>query len=358
MESYSDYIIDIRQLKKNVDNIRNVVGNHIKFCAVVKANAYGLGHEDICKSLKGKVDFFAVANLKEALNIRKIDDTTPILILGVVDSAHYYKCVENNISVSIGNISQLVDMPNLNNKLKIHIQINSGLNRFGFRLISDFKKAVNLINKNPNLILEGMYSHFATKGNDTLFIKRQFFKFIQFKKYVNNNDVIFHIANSYATICEKKYHQSMVRSGFLMYGEMENNICNKPILTIKSKLVNILSVKRGDTIGYDRSFVVKKSMKIGIVPIGYADGFDRRLSNNFSVLVGGKYCKVVGMVCMDVFMVNITDINANLFDEVVILGNQKDKTISLNDYAEMLKTSPYEILLKFNYKRMNYIIKK
>ena len=122
-------------------------------------------------------------------------------------------------------------------------------------------------------------------------------------------------------------------------------------------MLNVFDVKRGDTIGYDRTFVVSKSMKIGVVPLGYADGYDRRLSNNFYVLVGGEKCRILGNICMDCFMVDLTTVDAKVGDTVVILGKQKQNSITLQDIADILQTSPYEVMLKFNYKRMNYITK-
>lgn len=357
MKSFSDYIVNVKQLKNNVDNIKSNIGKCVKFCAVVKANAYGLGLETICKSISNKVDFFAVACIKEALQIREFDKCTKILILGFVDKDSLKLCVDNNISISVSNINQLKECSELENKISIHLQLNTGLNRFGFRSVIEFKKALRFINKNTNIILEGVYSHLATKSNDVLYMRKQLFRFIQFKGLVKTNGVIFHISNSYATICDEVFRFNMVRNGFLLYGGMENDIGNKLVLTIKSKLINIFNVKKGDTIGYDRTFKVSKNMTIGVVPMGYADGFDRRLSNNFNVLINGKRCRVIGLVCMDVFMVDLTGIKAKLYDEVVILGKQKDLQITLQDYANALNTSPYEILLKFNYKRMNYILK-
>lgn len=357
MKSFSDYIVNVRQLRINVDNIKSTIGKCVKFCAVVKANAYGVGLETICKSISNKIDFFAVACIKEALQIREFDKQTKILILGFVDKESLKLCSENNISISVSNLNQLKECSELQEKIAIHLQINTGLNRFGYRSVAEFKKTLQFINKNTNIVLEGVYSHLATKSNDIFFMRKQLFRFIQFKSLIKTRGVIFHIANSYATICDEVFRFNMVRNGFLLYGGMENDIGNLPVLTIKSKIINIFTAKKGDTVGYDRTFKVTKNITIGIVPIGYADGFDRRLSNNFYVLINGKRCKVVGLVCMDVFMVDLTNIKSKLYDEVVILGKQKDLQITLQDYANVLNTSPYEILLKFNYKRMNYIVK-
>lgn len=360
MKSFNDYIVDSKRLKNNAYNIRSVLGRNTKFCAIVKANAYGIGVEAVCRSLYGIADFFAVANVFEGVSIRFFDKITPILILGVSDRDNLDIVAKSNISISISSIEKLVEVINFCEsnmvKIKVHLQVNTGLNRFGFRTIALFKEGLKLIEKSEYVILEGIYSHFATKGNDVGFIKKQFIRFNQFKKYIKSNEVICHIANSFATLYDKKFHLNMVRNGFLLYGGGENSIGNKFVVTIKSKIVNIFDVKKGDTIGYDRTFGVKKTMKIAVIPLGYADGYDRRLSNKFYVLVDGEKCPIVGNICMDCFMIDITNIKAKEWSEVVILGKQKNEEIALEDMANILDTSPYEVLLKLNYKRMNYIV--
>lgn len=357
MKSYTDFILNTSVLKANARLIKKRIGNGVKFCAVVKANAYSHGLEVVCRSLYGIADFFAVANIKEASTIRLFDKVTDILILGKVDVDDLKFCYENNISVSIGSLAELECLVKSGVNAKVHLQVNTGLNRYGFRSIVEFKKALNIVEKNE-VNLSGVYSHFATKGNDILFIKRQFYRFLQFKKVVKRCDVIFHIANSFATSHSQNYFCDMVRTGVLMYGQAENDFGIKPVLEIRSKIVNIMRVKRGDTIGYDRTFEVKQPMTIAVVPVGYADGFDRRLSNNFSVLVLGRWCKVVGLICMDAFMIDVTNLGVKVGDEVTLLGENCGKKLTLFDYSKALDISPYVVLLGFDYRRMNYIVKE
>jgi len=352
MKCLNDYVVNIKRLRENILAIKNTLNKDTKFCAVVKANAYGVGMTTVCKNICDIVDFFAVANLKEALLIREFDKTSKVLILGVVNEDEYAECARNNISVSISSLSHLESCKHVDLPLNIHLQINTGLNRFGFRSLTSFKKALKIIEDNKSLNLEGLYSHLATKANDKLFIKKQFYKFSMFRKLVSKN-VICHIANSYATTLSSHYHLNMVRNGFAMYVQG-----NRSIVTIKSRIINILNVKKGDTIGYDRSFVANRKMKIAVIAIGYADGLDRHLSNNFALIVRGIRCPIVGKICMDVCMVDVSNLDISLYDEVVVLGKQKNEEISLQDYATVLDTSPYEILLKFNSFRMNYLIKE
>jgi len=357
MKSFSNYIVNISQLKKNLNNIKNFLNNS-KICAIVKADAYGIGAKFVCKAISKDVDFFGVANINEALSIRTYDKLSKILVLGVVDSKYYKLCQLKNISISITSIEQLEECVNLGYGNHIHLQLNTGMNRFGFRSMSQFKKAL-LIIENSNLVLEGIYSHLACKHADVLFTRKQIYKFNQFKKCVRNTDVIFHFANSFGTCFDNNIHYNMVRCGNLLYGLTSNTLGNKLIVNITSKIVHINNVKKGESIGYDRTFIAQNKMKVAVVPIGYADGFDRRLSNKFDVLIKGHKCRIVGNICMDVFMVDITNLdNCVVGDEVVILGKQGKNSIMLEDYSKVLDTSPYEVLLKFNSKRLNYIIKE
>lgn len=356
MRSYTDFIVNVGIIKNNARQIKNTLSKDTKLCAVVKANAYGHGIEAVCKAVEEYADFFAVANFMEAVKIRLFNTSTKVLILGKVDKRDLDFCRRNNISISIGSLDEF-DMYGMSlDGVSIHLQVNTGLNRFGFRSITDFKKALYIIS-DRSFVLEGVYSHFATKSNDKMFIKKQNYRFLQFKSVVKDANVIFHIANSFASTLGNCYRYDMVRTGFLMYGNMKNEYMCKPAVEIVSRVVNILDVRKGESIGYDRTFYATKSMKIAVVPVGYADGFNRGLSNNFSVIIGGRYCKIVGLICMDVFMVDVSDSDVSVGDIVTLLGTNAGKTITLHDYAKVLNTSPYAVLLGFNYRRMNYIVK-
>ena len=356
MRSYTNFIVSSDVIRNNAKNIKLKLQPDVKLCAVVKANAYGHGVEAVCKAIEDYADFFAVTNILEAVKIRAFNQKTKILILGQVEECDLEYCAKNAISVSIGSLKKLEKHAKSLTGVPIHLQVNTGLNRYGFRSMVEFKKALNFI-KNNGLILEGVYSHFATKENDKVFIKRQNYRFLQFKNAVKDDNVIFHIANSFATTLGSGYQYNMVRTGFLMYGNMANDYSCKPAVEITSEIVNITSVRKGESIGYDRTFFAIKPMKIAVVPVGYADGLSRGLSNNFSMLINGKFCKIVGLICMDVFMVDISNIEVKVGDKVTLLGSDGDKSITLLDYARALNTSPYAVLLGFNYKRMNYIIK-
>ena len=358
MENFNNYILDLNRLKNNYNQIKSYVGNNVKVCAMAKADAYGHGLKDVCKAIK-HADFFGVASVFEAKEIRCFNKHTSILIVGVLNLDYVLWCSKNNVSVGVSSLNELNEIVKILNgeKLLIHIKINTGLNRIGLTSVKEFKKMLKVINANKNIVLEGIFTHFATKLNDVEFIIKQHERFSDFIKLVDTKKVIVHCCNSFATLMFPKFHYGMVRCGFNLYGwQLDYKMLLKPVLTITSKIVFIHNVSKGETVGYDRTFKAEKNLKIGVLPIGYADGFDRRLSNNFSVLVNGRWAKVVGNICMDICMIDLTGINASVGDEVVLMGRSGGCELTPYSYANALGTSPYEILLKFQHKRMNKIL--
>lgn len=358
MFSKNNYIVNLKNLKNNAKIIRRVVGNRVKICAVVKANAYGMGMCAISSALVDDVEFFGVASVCEAVSFREYNKKSKVLILGEVNLDAIQWCAENNVSVAVSSLEELqyIDK-NLNGQLlKIHLKVNTGLNRIGFDSIIKFNKAVSIVKKSYVMSLEGVFTHFATKANDIKFIEKQH---EILEKYIKNipNDVIVHCCNSFATLNDKRYLHNMVRTGFALYGEHECNYKLQSVLSITSSIIHIHRVKKNETVGYDRTFRAKQDMNVAIVPVGYADGLDRRLSNNFYLLVNGKRAPIVGNICMDVVMLDVTNISqVYVGSKVTLIGLDGVEKLTPQDYATKLQTSAYEILLKFNYKRMNYVV--
>lgn len=360
MESFNNYIVNLSNLKFNFKQIKSCIGPNVKVCAMVKADAYGHGLKDVCKALYG-ADFFGVANVVEAKQIRKFNKFAPILIVGVVNVLALDWCAKNNVSVIVSSLNELKSFIDVlgGKSINIHIKINTGLNRVGVKTIKEFKQMLKLFKSNKNLVFEGVFTHFATKQNNIEFLLKQHSKFNEFVNCVKLSNVIVHAANSFATLMFSSCHHSMVRCGFNLYGWQTDALKGfKPVLNITSKLVFIHHIKKGDAVGYDCTFVAPKDMVVGVVPVGYADGFDRRLSNNFKVLINGVWATVIGNVCMDVFMVDLTNVECCVGDEVVLMGKSGNFELTPNHYAKALGTSPYEILLKFRYNRMNRVLIK
>ena len=341
MDYYTTYQISKSSIIKNVQKLKEKLSPNTLVCAVVKANAYGHDLKTVCTILKNKVDFFGVANINEAKAIRVFDKDTKILIVGKTEKKHYNWCGKNNVSVTFLDFSDLPNKPP-KNKLNFHLKIDTGLSRFGFNNIKDINKFIKLSKNFENLNMEGCFTHFATKENDINFILKQYIKFKTLTKNLPKN-IIYHCSNSYATLNLPALKLNMVRVGFALYDSC------KLACKITSKIINIKKIKKGETVGYDRTFKATKDTTIGVVPIGYADGLARSLSNDFHLYTNQKYVKIIGNICMDICFVDLTGISAKLYDKIEILG----KHITLSDYAQKLNTSKYEIMLKFNHARMN-----
>ena len=355
MMQYNNCFINISNLKQNATTIKNKIGKNTKLCAVVKANAYGHGIKPVCMALYGLADFFGVATYLEAKEIREFDTTTPIIVLGLTDIYGIGWCAEHNVSVTINSLQEVNDINKLALKspVKIHFKVNTGLNRFGFSSISEFKYAYEVANQSKNIIIEGIFTHFATKAGDTLFVEEQHQQFLKFLQTINTQNLILHCCNSFACENYPQFYHQMVRCGFSLYGWAQGML---PVQKITSKVLAIQHVKAGQTVGYDRTYKPKKDCILAVVSLGYADGFDRKNSNKTRVVINNRWAKVVGLVYMDVCMVDITHIkNVHVGNTVLILGAQNNKVLSPQYYAKYLKTSPYEILLKFNHRRMNVI---
>lgn len=356
MDYFTNYIINKKQLINNINLIKNKLSTKCKLCAVVKADCYGLGYENIVPIIDEFVDFYAVASVGESKRLREFT-TQKILILGALELEEIEFCADNNISVSANNLEelQMVDKYLKSNILNVHLKINTGMNRFGVKGELFVKKALNFIKKSNVLNLEGVYTHFATSGEDVSFLLDQYDIFNKTIKKIDNDQLLVHCSSSFAVANLKQKFGNMARVGFVLYDGLS---ADKNILEIKSKIIHINNVKKGDFIGYGLSYKAERNLKVGVVGFGYADGFSRSLSNNFSVLVNDRFVPVIGSVCMDCFMVDLTNIkNVYVGSEVVILGTSGENKLQLSDYAKSLNTSEYEVLVSFNRKRCNIVMK-
>lgn len=359
MDNFITYKIDIKNLICNIKNIKRKIGNGCDFCAVVKADCYGLGMENIIPYIDDYVDCYGVATIAECKKLRMYSNKK-ILLLSEVFLDDLMYCSECGVSVSISSLNTLkmIEGHLKDSKINVHFKINSGMNRYGIRSEIEFKKCLNFINRSNVLNLEGVFTHFASNENNIEFLLNQRDFFEKMIANLQKNDIKIHSSSSSAAITLGLKYGNMVRIGFGMYGEFNNDISLKKVLSISAKVLSITYVKKGEKVGYDQTYVAKENMKLAVVGMGYADGFSRRLSNNFSVLINGRHANVIGNVCMDCFMLDVTHIkNVYLGSEVVVLGKDGANEICLNDYAEVLNTNPYEVLLSFRRNRSEVVVK-
>lgn len=318
--------INLSHLKNNYEYIRNRIKSDL--CAVVKADGYGMGLYEISTELeKLGTDYFAVAFLNEGINLRREGIKKEILVFNYVDSSQLHKALEADLILTIYSIDQLksyIDIVGADiSKLRFHVKINSGMNRLGIDE-KDFVFFMDKI-KEYDIRIEGLYSHFA-EVEDFDFSKKQYEKFLfladKFEKLFEV-EVKKHISNSPASLLCPDYNLDMVRVGMLLYGlqpleEKDENI--KEIFTWKSRISSKRVVAENERISYG-NYTLNKKKIIATVPVGYSHGYMRQLSNRASVIVGGRRFKIIGDICMDQMIIDITG-SEDIFigDEVTLLG--------------------------------------
>ena len=373
--------INKSNLKKNLKIVRSINKNLI---CVIKDNAYGLGIENILPILlENKCDYFAVAYIEEAVKIQKLlenlklenqNGKIKVMALNYVKPENVGYAIRNNIELTVFNFSQLLDYLKIlddffeNMTLKIHIKVNSGMNRLGFdeneilELVKIVKK-YNLNNKSKNrLEIISIFSHISDAENQAE-TEKQVEKYEKILKIFSQNNVRYKYSHLQASPLlfkyGKKYNYDFARIGMALYGmePLSTDVGLLDVITVKSKIINIRNVKKNDKVSYGSKGIVKHDSKIGIVAIGYAHGLQKQIenSNKAYVLVNGQKAKIIGEICMDMIFVDLTNIeNVKMNDEVVIIGSQKNaengivEKITLRQMARWAKTIQDDVLTKFS----------
>ncbi len=355
--------INLDALECNFDAVREALPENIKILAVVKANAYGHGAIGVAKFLEDKADYLAVAATDEALELRKNGINCPILILGHIPYGDYDNIVKYNITPTISDFYEAELLSKAAVKagvtVPLHIAVDTGMNRIGFLINAESVKEIKEINSLPNIKIEGVFSHFAAADiRDKIYTLKQVEKFDEFIKTLSAEGVnapIKHLYNSAAIAdLEKKY--DMVRQGIILYGlkpsdEVEFNNINipQPVMSMKTRVVQVKTLPEGESISYGCTYTTEKETRVATLCAGYADGVTRVLSNNGEVLIRGKRAKIIGRVCMDQFMVDVTDIpDVEAGDTATIFGSDGNETISVDEIAKKANTINYEIICNIN----------
>ena len=350
--------INLDIIKHNILSVRKLVGKQRKIMGVVKANGYGHDSTEVSKIiLENGADELAVARIEEAIVLRKNNIKAPILVLGIVPKELMGLLFEYQIKPTICDLSSLYELNNiaskLQKKIKIHLKVDTGMGRLGIQPF-EIREIVSEINKMSNIKIEGVYSHFATADEkDKSYAQYQFNVFKQVMDLISKNVFprpYFHIANSGAILDLPETWLDIVRPGCIIYGfypsqESQKVINLVPALCFKSRIVFIKTMPNNSFIGYGKTYKTSRDTKIATISVGYADGYNRLLSNLGKMLIKGKRVSVLGRVCMDQIMVDITDIeNVKVGDEVIIWGGQRENNISLEEIALQLNTIIDEIV--------------
>ena len=347
-------------IRYNYKQIRSIVPSYTEMMAIVKADGYGHGALEVSKILQQEgVNRFAVAIAREGEELRREGIVSPILVLGYTPKADINVLIENDLTQTVFSFDMAKyisdEAARLNKTVNVHIKVDTGMGRIGFlsspKSIEEIKKIAQL----PYINLEGIFTHFSTADEeDPTYTKNQWSIFEGFLKELNEVGIdlpIIHAANSAAIMCHKYAHLNVVRPGIILYGYYPSNYLErkgidlKPAMTLKSQVVHVKELPEGHYVGYGRKYYTHQKTKIATIPIGYADGYSRRLGNTGRVLIKGEFAKIVGNICMDQFMVDVSHISdVNVEDEVVIFGSQGDKCIPIEEIAEALGTINYEIM--------------
>ena len=350
MNTYAE--ISLQAIKNNIGEIRKLLAKNVKFMAVVKANAYGHGAAAVSRTaVEAGADYLAVANLKEALELREAGIVSPILILTESPTSVMDEVVQYDLTQTLYSFAEarnLSDEAQKRRKIaRVHVKIDTGMGRVGVSP-SEAVAFISKISSLPNLQLEGIFTHFAVAEDpEDNFTKDQFQKFQQIVSRLTQIPLK-HAANSAAVLFHPQTHLDMVRVGLMLYGLYPQNsrrlINLTPALSFKSRITYLKYVPEGTPVSYGRTFVTKNDTWIATVPVGYADGYSRRLSNRGQVIIRGKRYPVVGNVTMDLLMVNVAEAKVEVGDEVTLIGEQNGQLISADEIANLEGTISYEVV--------------
>ncbi len=361
MQRPTKAIIDLTALKTNIFALRAKLNPKTKLMAVVKANAYGHGMVRVAKTaLECGAEYLGVATPEEGLTLRDSGIKAPVLILSGMYKEYADFIVRHKLTATVFSKEILECMQNAAKSagavVPVHIKADSGMNRVGIKTNDGLKDLLKAAATYDNIIIEGLYTHFAVSE-----IPDKSFTLAQAKRFKEMADIahelgfspMLHASNSGAVLSLPELNFDMVRTGISMYGyypgEHFSDIPLQPVLTWKSAVSFVKQIEPGETVSYGRTFTAQKPVRVATLPLGYGDGFKRCLSNKGYVLIRGKRASVIGTVCMDQIMCDVTDIeNVRPGDEAVLIGKQGEEFISADEMAERAGTISYEILLSIS----------
>ena len=350
-------VIDLDAIARNVRAIKAHIGPHVAIYGVVKANAYGHGAGYVAQTLIANgVQALAVGRTDEGVQLRRLGINVPILNLCYTLPGEARLTVEHDLISAVNSLegAQALSAAGsaLGKRVPVHIKVDTGMGRYG-QFPDEVLPFVRAVSALPNLTLDGIFTHFATADEaDKTFAQQQF---STFKKTLGELEEagfhfrVRHAANSAATLDMPESHLDAVRPGIILYGmypstQVRRNVALTPALTLKSHLGRVRTLPAGASVGYGRSFIAQQPTSIGLVPVGYGDGFHRLHGNRGQVLINGQPAPIVGRVCMDQFMVDLSAVpNPQEGDEVVLIGRQDNAEFSAEDVARVAETINYEV---------------
>ena len=363
MKTYSRVYakIDLDAVTYNMEQMKQRIDGDTKIMAVIKSDGYGHGAIQVAEVLE-KYDYiwgFAVATLDEAVVLRTEGIQKPILVLGCIFPDQYLEMLDNDIRMNVYTEEMAKEISYMARRegktAYLHIKLDTGMARLGFAVNNESVDAITRISKLPNVNMEGVFTHFAKADEtDKTFTKNQISQFVSMTEKLRERGVTFpyeHCANSAAIIDVEDARFDIVRAGISTYGldpseEVNQNAVHlKPALALKSHVAFVKEIEEGTPVSYGGTFVAEKKMKIATIPVGYGDGYPRSLSGKGYVLIRGKKANILGRICMDQFMVDVTDIEGVSFgDKVTLIGRDGNEAISVEKLSELSGRFNYEFI--------------
>jgi len=340
--------VNLNNFRENIKNIMNYVGDNKEIMPVIKANAYGT-YINKRIDVINEFNIVAVAIADEAVELRRFGYEKDIFILNQPYVNELDKIIDYDIIFGLSSNEFLDELLNVDKRVRVHLEIETGMNRTGIN-INDLYLFIDKVKSNKNIIVEGVYTHLSSADCDEVYTKRQLQLFEEAVKVVKSNfDTIkyIHASASNGILNYNLSFTNLVRPGLIMYGYetfegVYDKIELKPVCKLKSKITFLKEIDSGEYIGYSKSYRAKDNIKVATIPIGYADGFNRILFNKGSIVINGVRVSIIGKVCMDSIMVDVTDIyNLHVGDDVYIWDNDN---ITLDEIAEQCSTINYEII--------------
>lgn len=359
--------VNLDNIAYNMKKIKEVIGDEVFIAAVVKANGYGHGAVDIAPTImENGGDYLAVATLTEALELRKQYKDYKIIIMGYTPDEYLEHAVNHNITQTIFSLRQAKILDDAgkkyNKKPVVHIKYDTGFNRLGFKDCQESLDEIDEIFNLENIYVEGIFSHFALAGKSE--DDEQYNKLMNAVKFLEDKGRKFkfkHICDSISGIDYPEYRLNMIRPGAIIYGLKsfkDESIVLKQAITFKTKIYYIKTLEVGEGVSYDYLWKADKKRIIGTLPFGYADGYPRNLRDKGTVAIHGKKAPIIGVICMDQCMVDLTDIpEARVGDDVIIYGDGTSNTLDIHQISQLAGTNKNEIVCRITRRTPRVYIK-
>lgn len=354
--------IDLDAIRDNIKETKKIVKPGTKIMGIIKADGYGHGAIPIARALDDLADAYGVAILEEGIELRRAGIHKPILILGFTPTPQYKDMIAYDIMTSVFQFDMAKEISKeavrQGKKAKIHIKLDTGMSRIGFQINEESVETIKRISELPGIIIDGCFTHFSKSDEkDKTFAKKQLERYLSMIDHLHEAGVEIptrHISNSAGIIDMPEANLDMVRSGISTYGMYpsedvnKENLKLKPAMEVKAYIIHVKTVPQGTPIGYNGTFVTTQETKVATVPVGYADGYSRALSNKGRVLIHGVSVPIIGRVCMDQFMVDVTQLeNVKPGDEVTLVGRDGNECITMEELGNTAGSFNYEAACDF-----------